>query len=456
MLEGPEVGIELRLIRRAARHNRHSRLSDQPRNRQVFRAPGALCVRDPGRWQRAALCYTRHVREKVGVLFVQSQEGFGADSAIHAQLMRYLDRERFEVHVACTAGSRPELPESYQHLREIPDLTMRLTQFAPSVSGRSMDTLRRAVAATRRFPADVVALRRYVKANHIRIIHGTDRPRDALYTVALGKLTRAKSVVHVHVKWSNEYGAAARWAVANADAVFGISQYVTRTVADMGRAPASIHTVPNAIDPNGWDPTVDGSSIRQEFGISPNATLLASVSRLFAWKGQRELLQGFAAARAQQPELELMIVGADAVAVHGGSFTEELRELAKTLGVASHVHFTGPRPDVPRVMAACDIFTLPSFEEPFGLVFLEAMAMQRPVVALDNGGTPEVVEHGVTGLLSPAWDIPTLTQNIVALARNPALRASMGSAGRKRVLDYFSAPRMARDVEAAYEQLLLS
>ena len=80
-----------------------------------------------------------------------------------------------------------------------------------------------------------------------------------------------------------------------------------------------------------------------------------------------------------------------------------LREQARELGIEKNVIFTGPRSDIAELLAACDVFALPSFEEPFGLVFAEAMAMKRPVVALANGGTPEVVEHGKCGLLSSSW-----------------------------------------------------
>jgi glycosyltransferase involved in cell wall biosynthesis len=106
------------------------------------------------------------------------------------------------------------------------------------------------------------------------------------------------------------------------------------------------------------------------------------------------------------------------------------------------------------VMAACDVFTLPSYEEPFGLVYLEAMAMRRPVVAVSNGGTPEVVDHGASGLLSPYKDIEALASNIIELLQNPELRTKMGEHGRKRVLEHFNTGRMARDAEAAYEKVL--
>jgi glycosyltransferase involved in cell wall biosynthesis len=135
------------------------------------------------------------------------------------------------------------------------------------------------------------------------------------------------------------------------------------------------------------------------------------------------------------------------------SFTEELTRLAADLGVARHVLFTGLRADMPQVMAAADIFALPSDEEPFGLVFTEAMAMKKPVVALSNGGTLEIVEHGKSGLLSAKGDVDGLAANIGALLRDPSLRARMGEYGRRVVEARFTAERMATDVAQVYASL---
>jgi glycosyltransferase involved in cell wall biosynthesis len=211
----------------------------------------------------------------------------------------------------------------------------------------------------------------------------------------------------------------------------------------------------NAIDPARWDPATDGSSFRDEFGIPRDVPLLASVSRLFSWKGQRELIQAFALSRAEHPTLRLAIVGADA-AGHDGAYTQELKALAAKLGVTDAVTFTGGRADIARIMAACDVFTLPSFEEPFGLVFLEAMAMARPVVGIDNGGTPEVVAHERAGLLSPPWDIPALSANISRLVADPELRRRFGQFGREQVLSRFNLRRMADDTARAYAAVLAS
>jgi glycosyltransferase involved in cell wall biosynthesis len=390
----------------------------------------------------------------IDVLFIQAQSGFGADSAVHALLMRYLDRSEFRIHVACVAGDGGVKPPSRERLEQIPELDLRPTHFAPSLGagGNGRELSRLAWRST----LDLARLRSWARRNRIRIVHGSDRPRDAAYTVALARMVGAKSVVHVHVKWSHDYSAPSRCGVRFADACFGISEYVTNTIVATGKPLAQVHTVLNAIDESGWDPQLDGSAIRREFSVADDAPLIACVARLFSWKGQRELLRALALVHRRLPQARLLIVGADERNVGVGSFTEELRALASELGVADRVVFTGQRSDVPRIMAASDLFALPSFEEPFGLVFLEAMAMGRAIVAVDNGGTPEVVEHGTTGLLSPPWNIEALAENLVTLLEDPEGRARMGRAGRARLLERFTARQMADAVGRAYHAVLRS
>lgn len=392
--------------------------------------------------------------DKINVLFLHSQSGYGADSAIHGHLMRHLDRSRFIVHLACSRGDGPGKSPALVKFRELSDVHLRPMHFAPGFHHRSAAAIVRQFRSAAAFPFDFATLCAYVIRNRIRIIHGTDHPRGAAYSVLLGRLTGARSIVHVHVAWSNWASGPAKWAVRNADGVFSISRFVTGTIVATGTPAERVHTVLNGIDPGGWDPALDGSAVRAECGVPAGAPLLLSVSRLFAKKGQRELLQAFARVLREVPDTWLLIVGADAVEVHGGSFTAELKTLARELGVATRVVFTGDRSDIPRFMAACDVFTMPSWEEPFGLVFLEAMAMQRPVVSLNDGGTPEVVTHDRSGLLSTRGDIQAMAINIVRLLKDKALRDSMGAYGRSRVLGYFTADRMARDAAATYEAML--
>ncbi len=118
------------------------------------------------------------------------------------------------------------------------------------------------------------------------------------------------------------------------------------------------------------------------------------------------------------------------------------------------MHFLGFRSDVMELLAACDVFALPSFEEPCAVAYLEAMAMAKPVVALRSGGTPELVVHGQTGLLSEPKDVAGLARNLAILCENPELRANLGGAGRRRVEDVFTPSRLAADIELIYRHLL--
>jgi glycosyltransferase involved in cell wall biosynthesis len=196
--------------------------------------------------------------------------------------------------------------------------------------------------------------------------------------------------------------------------------------------------------------------VRAELGIPAGAPMVVCVARLFHWKGQAELIRALALVRREFPETRLVLVGAEDK-MSGSSrphFMLELKALVEELKLEDRVIFTGKRADVPQLMAAADIFAMASFEEPFGLVFAEAMAMKRPVVGLDNGGTPEVVDHGKTGLLAPPGDIKALAEHLATLIRDPQLRTRMGEEGRRQVEARFSAQRLARDVERLYAGLL--
>ena len=242
------------------------------------------------------------------------------------------------------------------------------------------------------------------------------------------------------------------WALGRADAIVGVSNHTAKTFVEAGYRPDRVHAVLNAIEPSRWDPSLDPAQGRTSLGVPDGAPLILSVARLFRGKGHFELLSALAQVKRKYPNVRLAVVGSDYPADSGA--TQMLKEHALKLGIAENVLFTGQRSDIALLLAACDIFSLPSFEEPFGLVFAEAMAMKRPVAALTNGGTPEVVEHGKCGLLSPPGDIDALAANLLQLLDNPALRAQMGEYGRSRVEQHFTPQRMASDFATLYERML--
>jgi glycosyltransferase involved in cell wall biosynthesis len=395
------------------------------------------------------------VTERTGVLFLNSPDVFGADTWVNALVMRYLDRSRFDVHAAVTPGTESAPSESIRKLREIPDLHVRPTNFGESVSFRSNLQRVKAAASLGAALVDQAALGRYIRQHGIRIIHSSDRPRDSVPCLLLARATGAKAVIHIHIKCDDWMSRPVQFAMRHADALIGVSKHVARSTATFGIPAHRSHAILNAIEPEKWDPTLDPGSLRAELGIPPAAPMVLCVARLFHWKGQAELVRALALVRRELPETRLVIVGAEDKMAGAGRppFTVELQALVDELKLEDRVIFTGKRPDVARLLAASDVFAMASFEEPFGLVYAEAMAMKRPVVGLTNGGTPEVVDHGKTGLLSVPGDIPALAQNLVTLLRDPSLRARMGEQGRREVEARFSAARMARDVERLYDQL---
>ena len=416
----------------------------------------------------------------INVLFMQSQTYFGADSYIHSLIMKELDRSWITVHVACnygkyrpysaapqdtavTPGSHPSnygnagIQYAAQALEKIPDIHLRPTKFGASVNFRKKvavvyDTVVDGVPTA----LSLAGLAKYIRDNHIQIIHCTEKPRDAFYGQLLANLTGAKCVIQLHVKVEDWMSNKVLWAMRQADGLIGVSQFVADSIIEMGYSPEKTFYTLNAIECDRWDPTIDGRPIREEFNISPDTPLLLAVSRLTYWKGYTELFKALAEVKKQVPHFKMLVVGDDDIRAHPGhgSYMAELKVLAAELDITDNVIFTGFRSDIPEFMAACDIYAMPSYGEPFGMVFLEAMAMKKPVVALDHGGSREVVEHNKCGLLSAPHDIDQLAQNILTLIHDPELRRCMGEYGRTRAENYFTPRRMAEDVEGIYRQVL--
>jgi glycosyltransferase involved in cell wall biosynthesis len=171
--------------------------------------------------------------------------------------------------------------------------------------------------------------------------------------------------------------------------------------------------------------------------------IVLTVARLDAQKGLGYLLE----AAAQVPEAQFVIAG-------DGPERASLEAQASALGLAKRVDFLGYRSDTADLLAACDLFVLPSLYEGLPLSVLEAMAAGKPVIATAIGGTDEAITPGQTGLLVPPADPAALGGAIRELLAQPALAQRLALAGRARVQDQFSAGRMVAEVTQVYRDLL--
>ena len=165
-----------------------------------------------------------------------------------------------------------------------------------------------------------------------------------------------------------------------------------------------------------------------ELGVAPDALVVGSVARLEPVKGVDVLVRAAAAVLSSKSARPIIFL-----LVGDGQQRRELERLARELAIAKSVVFAGHRNDVPQLMTAMDIYAQPSRNEGMGKTLVLAQSLGLPVVASRVCGIPGTVDEGVSALLVPADDPASLAQAILKLARDPALRAAMGEAGRRWV-----------------------
>ena len=382
------------------------------------------------------------------VLFVNTatRPPLGADTWVHLQIMRALDRRTHELVAACAFGSEASPTPTYAVARTIPDLELVRVNFGAEMYAPSTAQKIRGLLGTIPVLSGMVRLAMLIRRRDVRIIHTSDRPRDAAVCVLLARLTRAKCIIHVHVAYGEWMSPMLKKALLRADALVAVSSFVKDTLVASGLRANTTFVVLNASDAAELVPGEGREDARREYGAAPDDPVVITVCRLFPEKGPALLIQAMAPVVARHPSARLIIVGQEMTP----GYTAELQALADRLDIGDQVTFTGRRTDVARLMAGADIFAMPSFEEPFGLVFTEAMALQLPVVALDSGGAPEIIEHGYSGLLSAPGDVAAVTDHLLKLVEDPALRHTMGEHGRTAVEQRFTVQRMAADMAAVY------
>ena len=303
-------------------------------------------------------------------------------------------------------------------------------------------------------PLAILRLATLIREGQYDVVHTHLLKADAYGAVA-ARLARAPLVIAS--KHNDEYvlrrpavALIHGWLTRLTDRVIVLSDHVGRYMQRVGRVPAErIRRVYYGIEPL---PAVGvaehRAAVRAEFGIPPEAPLLLSVGRLDPQKGHLDLLAALRRVVTALPPVQLVIAGDAQQAT--ASYSRALRQAAATPDLAGRVHWAGHRDDVPRLLAAADVFVLASHWEGFGLALVEAMAAHRPVVATAASAIPEVVVHERTGLLVPPHDPAALAQAILRLCADPALRARMGAAGAAHVAEHFTADRMVRDTLALY------
>jgi len=274
-----------------------------------------------------------------------------------------------------------------------------------------------------------------------------------LWGAIIGRSARVPVVVAHEQSW-----ASARYAIAGertraaldrmvisrlADAFIAVSEADrTRMIEVEGIAPARIRVLPNAVP----TPVPTGADLRAELGISASAPVVATVCQLRAEKALDLLVDAAALLRADFPKLKVLIAG-------DGPEEAGLRERIRDKSLEGTVELLGTRRDVPDLLAAVDVAVCCSDFEGTPLSVMEYMGVGRPVVATRVGGLPEMIEHGVQGLLFEKRNARDLADALARLLGDPAERERMGSRARERQRERFDLEGATRWVERLYWEL---
>lgn len=363
--------------------------------------------------------------------------------AFIAPLARHLEARGFEVTIACADESEAESGPAMEEMRR-EGLRMKAIPIPrairPWADARALWTLTA-----------------FIRAERFAIVH-TQTAKAGFIGRCAARLARVPVVIHTaHAfpfhpylppTFVRVYAMLERWAAGWTDLIMVDTEAVRSDGLRHRIPPAKMLTVHMGIDLRRFSPAdADGGSARREWGIPPDEPVVGAVARLVPDKGLDGFLDAAARVAGQRPRVRFLIVG-------GGPLHASLARRARTLGIADRVIFAGVRSDIPRQLAAMDLFVLPTRREGFGVAFAEAMSMGKPVVGSDIGPIREVVVDGETGLLVPPDDPERLAQAIITLLADEPRRRAMGAAGRRRVEALFDEQTMCERTEAEYRRLL--
>jgi glycosyltransferase involved in cell wall biosynthesis len=373
---------------------------------------------------------------KIRLLTVIGSSNFGGAERNVVSHLSALDPSRYEIFVACH-GHGPMLDE-YRRV---------------AAAVRSYDLLR----VWR--PTTIPALAAWMRSVHCDVVHTHLWTADFLGGLAAiqarvpARVTSVRGHYFLHVgvtggrRWRRQIMSRSYRAVYHlfhrviAVAPSVAADLVTRPGVRVRRGDVSI--VPNGVDIE----EVRRSAVRTTPALPVGRPLIVAVANLFAIKGHLVLLNAMRNLPKKYPGAQLLLVGE-------GPNRVPIEQLIARLGLISHVTLVGARDDAAALCAAADLVVLASLSEGTPRALLEALALERPVVATAVGGIPDLIVDGVTGRLVAPADVLALGNAMDDLLSDPPRAQAMGRNGRLHVAGHFSARRAAWQTQEIYEELL--
>lgn len=368
-----------------------------------------------------------------GILFINNfpGPGMGGGEVQVLSIMRGCVEAGMRVHLACVPGSALGV--------------------AAAAAGVTVHDVPMSLAKAR---AATSALRDIAVSQNLEIVQGS-----GYFTNILARLTAPGTSARVVNLVQTMPGAAAhdggsrsaltlrrmadRATRRRADFVVAVSSAVARDLASHGYDDGVVRVIPNGID---IDAVVSAADHPPPPGVPPGGPLVVCVARLEPVKGVEDFVRAAALLSHERPDVRFALAGA-------GSLEGHLRTVAVAQRLTDALTFLG-HVSAPPLLRVATLVVLPSRSEGLPIAPMEAMALGRPVVATAVGGTPEVVENGVTGILVPPGDVTALAGAMLALVGDPDRARVLGEAGERRVRERFSGTIMVEAWLTFYDEVL--
>ena len=226
-----------------------------------------------------------------------------------------------------------------------------------------------------------------------------------------------------------------------------ISSAVRDVLIRGGVAAERIFLVPSGVDPAKFTYRTDRAATRHSLGVADDEFLVCNVAALTDHKDHATLVRAAKIALAQAPRMRFIVLGE-------GELRPQIEAQIAEAGLGDRFRLLGFRDEVEPYLAAADLFALSSHLEGLCTSLLDAMLLERAVVATRAGGVPDIVADGETGLLAPPRESEALAGAMVRLARDGELRERLAAAGARRVREHFSIERTVELTSAAYREIL--
>jgi glycosyltransferase involved in cell wall biosynthesis len=284
----------------------------------------------------------------------------------------------------------------------------------------------------------------------IDIIH-VHTPYNALTASALKLVYKVPFVCSLHNELEITFP------LSLCDRILANSQYIkSKLVNDKRIDESRVEVLPIAVDVHDFKVTKDKTFLKKEMSLGDRNVILF-VGRKIFYKGPQILMRALPKIIQQNPKSLAIFVGPDySFSDKSKTYTDYLQAMAKKLNVQNNVFFAGYVPDdiLKRYYGVSDIFVFPSiWQEPFGKAIIEAMSFEKPVIASNVGGIPEIIINGKNGLLVPPSDVEALAQSVNYLLNNPETAKTIGQKGREIVLQRYSFEKVAEKCSEIYRKI---